>query len=342
MKKTVLLAGGAGYIGSHTAVELLNSGFDVVIADNFSNSYPMVLDRIEAISGIKPKLYEVDTRSTDFEKIFIENKIDAVVDFSAYKSVGDSVSNPLDYYDNNLFSLINILKMMKKHKVNNLVFSSSATVYGIVPNEDLPVNEDFPRTTTNPYGNTKLMGEEILEDIGFANPGFNSIILRYFNPIGAHKSGLIGEECTGIPANIMPYLTKVAIGDLPHLNIFGDDYNTEDGTGVRDYIHVVDLAKGHLNAIERLLKGNTGVEHYNLGTGRGYSVLELVDAFSKACEKKIDYIITDRRPGDAAACYADPTKAEEILGWKAEYSLEDMCEDSWRWQSKNPKGYKED
>lgn len=336
---TILLAGGAGYIGSHTAVELLNSGYDVVIADNYSNSYPVVINRIEKITSKRPKVYEVDTRSDEFEKVFKENKIDAVVDFAAYKAVGDSVKNPLKYYDNNILSLLNTLKLMKMYNVNNFVFSSSATVYGNVPEKDLPVNEEYGRSTTNPYGNTKLMGEQILEDLQYSDQEFNSIILRYFNPIGAHKSGLIGEESTDVPANIMPYLTKVAIGELPYLRVFGDDYDTIDGTGVRDYIHVVDLALGHVKSIERLLSNKTGIEYYNLGTGRGYSVMELLNTFSEACGKDIPYKIIERREGDAAASYADSSKAENVLGWKANLNLKNMCEDSWRWQSMNPKGY---
>ena len=336
---TILLAGGAGYIGSHTAVELLNSGHEVIIVDNYSNSYPVVIDRIEEITSKRPKVYEMDTRSSEFEKVFFENKIDAVVDFAAYKAVGDSVKSPLKYYDNNLFSLINTLNLMKKHGVDNFVFSSSATVYGNVPEEDLPIVEDHERTSTNPYGSTKLMGERILEDIVKSDKDFNTIVLRYFNPIGAHKSGKIGEECTGIPANIMPYLTKVAVGELPYLRVFGNDYNTVDGTGVRDYIHVVDLAKGHVKALERLIEKKVGIEFYNLGTGRGYSVMELINTFSKACGNEIPYEIVERRDGDVAITYADSTKAEEILGWKAEHSLEDMCRDSWKWQSGNPHGY---
>ncbi len=336
---TILLAGGAGYIGSHTAIELLNAGHEIIIVDNYSNSYPVVIDRIEEITSKKVKVYVMDTRNEDFEKVFIENKIDAVIDYAAYKAVGDSVKNPLKYYDNNLLSLLNILNLMKKYGVNNFVFSSSAVVYGNVEKECLPVNESHKRTTTNPYGNTKMMGEEILEDLAYADKDFNTIILRYFNPIGAHKSGLIGEESTEIPANIMPYLTKVAIGELPYLRVFGNDYDTIDGTGVRDYIHVVDLAKGHVKAIERLLDKQVGIEYYNLGTGRGYSVMELIDAFSRACGKEIPYKLVERRAGDAAVSYADASKAENILGWKAKYSLEDMCKDSWKWQSQNPKGY---
>ena len=336
---TILLAGGAGYIGSHTAVELLNSGYNVIIVDNYSNSYPVVIDRIEKITSKRPTVYETDTRSKDFEKVFKENKIDAVIDFAAYKSVGDSVKEPLKYYDNNILSLLNTLNLMKKYKVNNFVFSSSATVYGSVPEENLPVDEKYGRTTTNPYGNTKLMGEEILEDLSHSDKEFNTIILRYFNPIGAHMSGLIGEESTEVPANIMPYLTKVAIGELPYLRVFGNDYETSDGTGVRDYIHVVDLARGHVKALERLLTQGTGLEYYNLGTGRGYSVMELINAFSGVCGKEIPYKVIERREGDAASSYADSSRAKKMLGWEAIYTLKDMCEDSWKWQRMNPKGY---
>lgn len=339
--RTILLAGGAGYIGSHTACELLDIGYNVIIVDNFSNSKREVIKRIEELSQKKVKLYEIDTRDQEFEKVFEENDIDCVIDFAAYKSVGDSVSKPISYYDNNLMSLLSILRLTQKYGVNRFVFSSSATVYGDVAVDKLPVKEDLPRTYTNPYGNTKKIGEEIIEDLAYSDPSFNAIILRYFNPIGAHKSGRIGEEAVGIPANIMPYLTKVAVGELPHLNVFGDDYDTPDGTGVRDYIHVVDLAKGHAMAVKRLLENNTGVEYYNLGTGRGYSVLELISAFSKACGKDIPYVVTSRRDGDAAVSYADASRAYEVLGWKAEKGIEEMCEDSWRWQKNNPKGYEE-
>lgn len=337
--KNILLAGGTGYIGSHTAVELLNNGYDVILVDNFSNSHPVVIERIEEITSKKVKFYELDTRSPEFEIVFKENKIDAVVDFAAYKSVGDSVKEPLDYYDNNLFSLINTLKLMKKYGVNNFVFSSSATVYGDVKEDMLPAKEDYDRTATNPYGNTKLMGEDIIRDLHIADNDFNAIVLRYFNPIGAHESGLIGEESVGIPANIMPFLTKVAIGELPELKVFGNDYNTPDGTGVRDYLHVVDLAIGHVKAIERLIENSVGMEYYNLGTGRGYSVLELINAFSKAVGESIPYSIVDRRPGDVASSYADVAEANSKLNWKATHTIDDMCRDSWNWQVKNPKGY---
>lgn len=336
---TILLAGGAGYIGSHTAVELLDRDHDVVIADNFSNSNKEVILRIEELTGKSVKLYEVDTRSPEMEDVFKENNIDCVIDFAAYKSVGDSVNKPLDYYDNNLMSLISILRLTQKYGVNKLVFSSSATVYGDVEESRLPVSEENNRTYANPYGNTKKIGEEIIEDLVKSDPKFSAIILRYFNPIGAHKSGRIGEESNGIPANIMPYITKVAVGELPYLNVFGDDYDTLDGTGVRDYIHVVDLAIGHIMAVERLLDKKSGVEYFNLGTGKGYSVLELIEAFSKACGKKIEYRVAPRRAGDVAVSFADVSKAKEVLGWSAKYGIDDMCEDSWRWQKNNPKGY---
>lgn len=335
----ILLVGGAGYIGSHTAVELLEGGDEVIIVDNFSNSKREVIDRIEKITNKRPLLYEVDTRDGDFEKVFIENKIDAVVDFAAYKAVGDSVKNPLDYYNNNMMSLINTLQYMKKYGINNFVFSSSATVYGNAKKEDLPVDEAFPRSTQNPYGSTKMMGEMILDDVYTSDSKFNCIVLRYFNPVGAHESGLIGEESGSIPANLMPYITKVAIGELPYLNIFGDDYDTVDGTGVRDYIHVVDLAIGHVKAIKRLLDNNVGVEYFNLGTGRGYSVMEMVKMFSKVSGREVKYKIVGKRPGDIGSLYADCKKAENVLGWKSRYDLEKMCEDSWRWQSMNPNGY---
>lgn len=337
--KNILLAGGAGYIGSHTAVELLNNGYNVIIADNFSNSKPIVLDRIFEISNKKPKFYEVDTRDSNFEVVFKENQIDAVIDFAAYKSVGDSVSEPLKYYDNNLFSLLNTLKLMDKYEVKNFVFSSSAAVYGDVAEELLPVDENTPKKKTNPYGNTKIMGEQIIEDFYNANKEFNTIILRYFNPIGAHKSAKIGEETTDIPPNIMPYLTKVAIGELPNLNVYGDDYNTIDGTGVRDYIHVVDLARGHIKSLERLLENNIGLEYFNLGTGRGYSVFQLIEAFSNACGKKIPYKVVKRREGDPAISFADVSRANNILGWNAQFEIDEMCEDAWRWQKENPRGY---
>ena len=333
----VLVSGGMGYIGSHTTVELLNAGYDVVIADDLSNSKELVKDRIREITGKDVKFYNVNlTDVNETEKIFEENDIDSVIHFAAFKAVGESVEKPLEYYYNNLTSALVVLKAMKKYGCRNFVFSSSATVYGDA--KVVPITEDSPLSTTNPYGSTKLMIEDMLRDIAKAEPQFNIAILRYFNPIGAHKSGRIGEEPNGIPNNIMPYITKVAVGQLPYLNVFGDDYDTVDGTGLRDYIHVLDLSHGHVKALEKLSE-NPGIVTYNLGTGKGYSVLELVNAFSKASGKEIPYKITERRPGDIAACYADPTKAEKELGWKAKYGIDEMCEDSWRWQSQNPNGY---
>lgn len=334
----ILVTGGAGYIGSHTAIELINEGYEVIIADNLCNSSSIVIDRINKITGKKVKFYNVDTRDQKkLRKIFEENKIDAVIHFAALKAVGESVEKPLDYYNNNLVNTITVLELMREFGVDKFVFSSSATVYGSP--KSCPIKEDFPLSTTNPYGNTKLMIEDILRDICKVNKDFNVAILRYFNPIGAHESGLIGEEPNGIPNNLMPYITKVAIGQLKELSVFGDDYDTPDGTGVRDYIHVVDLAAGHVKALEKLNQ-NPGLVTYNLGTGRGYSVLDLVKAFENASGVKIPYKIVGRRAGDIAMCYADPTKAEKELGWVAKYDVNKMCKDSWNWQSKNPNGYK--
>ena len=334
----ILVTGGAGYIGSHTAVELLNEGYEVIIADNLCNSSSVVIDRIKEITGKQVKFYDIDTRDQEkLRKIFEENKIDAVIHFAALKAVGESVQKPLDYYNNNLVNTITVLELMREFNVDKFVFSSSATVYGSP--KSCPIKEDFPISTTNPYGNTKLMIEDILRDICKVNKDFNVAILRYFNPIGAHESGKIGEEPNGIPNNLMPYITKVAIGQLKELSVFGDDYDTPDGTGVRDYIHVVDLAVGHVRALEKLNQ-NPGLVTYNLGTGRGYSVLDLVKAFEKASGVKIPYKIVGRRAGDIAMCYADPTKAERELGWVAKYDIDKMCRDSWNWQSKNPNGYK--
>ena len=333
----VLVTGGAGYIGSHTVIELIESGYEVVIVDDFSNSNPVVLDRIEELSGKKVKFYEIDI--TDKEKldvVFKENKIDSVIHFAAYKAVGESVEKPLDYYNNNLISTLVVLQLMKEYNVKKFVFSSSATVYG--DPERCPILEDFNLSATNPYGRTKLMIEDMLRDMCFADKTLDVAILRYFNPVGAHKSGRIGEDPNGIPNNLMPYITKVAIGSLKELSVFGNDYPTHDGTGVRDYIHVVDLAKGHVKALDKLSE-NPGLLTYNLGTGNGYSVLDMVKAFSKASGREIPYKIVDRRPGDIAMCYADPSKAEKELGWKAVYGIDEMCQDSWRWQSNNPNGY---
>lgn len=333
----VLVTGGVGYIGSHTTIELIEAGRDVVIVDNLSNSNKIVIDRIEEITGVRPKFYELDVQDREkLEVVFKENQIDSVIHFAASKAVGESVEKPLEYYSNNLVNTLVLLETMRKYNTKNFVFSSSATVYG--DPHTCPILEDFPLSATNPYGQTKLMIENILRDICKADKSLNVAILRYFNPVGAHRSGRIGEEPNGIPNNLMPYITKVAIGQLNELSVFGDDYNTTDGTGVRDYIHVVDLSTGHVKALEKL-DTNPGIVTYNLGTGNGYSVLDMVKAFSKASGKDIVYKIVDRRPGDIAMCYADPAKAKSELGWEAKYELDEMCEDSWRWQRSNPNGY---
>ena len=334
---TVLVTGGAGYIGSHTVIELLNSGNQVIIVDNFYNSQPEVLKRIKELSGKDFKFYEVDVlNKEDLTKVFEENKIDSVIHFAGYKAVGESVEKPLEYYHNNLTSTFILCEVMKKFGVKNLVFSSSATVYGL--NNISPLKEGLPLSTTNPYGTTKLMIEQILNDLWNSDKEWSIALLRYFNPIGAHESGRIGENPNGIPNNLMPYITQVAVGKREKLSIFGSDYDTVDGTGVRDYIHVVDLAKGHIKALEKHSKINK-IEAYNLGAGKGYSVLQLVEAFEKANGVKIPYAISERRAGDVATCYADSSKAKEQLGWEAEKTIEDMCKDSWNWQSKNPNGY---
>lgn len=334
----VLVTGGAGYIGSHTVVELLEEGKEVIIVDDFSNSCPSVLDRIKEISKKEFKFYELDTNDEiSLEVVFKENKIDSVIHFAAFKAVGESVAKPLEYYKNNLCNTLTVLSLMKKHGVNKFVFSSSATVYG--DPHTCPITEDFPLSTTNPYGATKLMIEDMLRDICKADPNLHVSILRYFNPVGAHESGLIGEDPNGIPNNLMPYISQVAVGKLEQLSVFGNDYNTPDGTGVRDYIHVVDLAKGHLKALDKL-DSLPGLVTYNLGTGNGYSVLDMINAFSKASGKEVAYKIVDRRPGDVAMCYADPSKANKELGWEAKFGVEEMCEDTWRWQCNNPNGYK--
>lgn len=333
----VLVSGGMGYIGSHTTVELLNAGYDVVIADDLSNSKELVKDRIREITGKDVKFYNVNlTDVNETEKIFEENDIDSVIHFAAFKAVGESVEKPLEYYYNNLTSALIVLKAMKKYGCRNFVFSSSATVYGDA--KVVPITEDSPLSTTNPYGSTKLMIEDMLRDIAKAEPQLNIAILRYFNPVGAHKSGTIGEDPNGIPNNLMPYITKVAIGELKQLRVFGNDYPTHDGTGVRDYIHVVDLALGHVKAIEKL-NDNPGIAIYNLGTGNGYSVLDIVKNFEAATGIHIPYVIKERRPGDIATCYCDAGKAERELHWKAERDLKTMCADSWRWQKNNPNGY---
>ncbi|WP_077329236.1 UDP-glucose 4-epimerase GalE [Virgibacillus siamensis] len=336
----ILVTGGTGYIGSHTTIELLNEGHDVVIADNLSNSNKLVLQRIEEISGKKVRPYYIDLlNKEELDQIFKDNTIDAVIHFAGYKAVGESVAQPLKYYKNNLISTIKLCEVMEENNVYNLIFSSSATVYGNP--ETNPIKESFPTTIAfNPYGRTKLMIEQMLKDIAAANDKWNVSLLRYFNPVGAHSSGKIGEDPNGIPNNLMPFITQVAVGKLDELKVFGDDYDTPDGTGVRDYIHVVDLATGHLKAIEQI-EQNDGLEIYNLGTGRGYSVLEVADAFEKASGKQVPYKIVERRPGDIATCYADPSKAQRELGWKAEKGIDDMCKDAWNWQQKNPNGYKQ-
>ena len=329
----ILLTGGAGYIGSHTAVELAKAGHEIIIGDNYSNSNPEVISKLEQIIGKKIEAYEIDfaDRKATFE-LFEKHDFDAVIHFAGLKAVGESCIMPIEYYRNNIDSTLNIAEAMKKYGVNNLVFSSSATVYGIP--KKLPLKEGMPTSCTNPYGWTKLMNEQILTDISRANPSFSVVLLRYFNPIGAHESGLIGEDPNGIPNNLMPYITRVAKGVLPELNVFGDDYPTKDGTGVRDYIHVVDLARGHVDAIEYAEK-HRGVEIFNLGTGIGYSVLDIVNAFVKVNGVDVPYKITERREGDIAMCYADPGKAKEVLGWTAEKNLEDMCRDSWNFAKNN-------
>lgn len=335
---TILVTGGAGYIGSHTCVELLNAGYDVVIIDNLYNSNQKAVDRIEEITGKKVKFYEEDLMDrAAVKRVFDENTIDAVIHFAGLKAVGESVHKPIEYYRTNIGSTLNLTDEMRAHGCKNIIFSSSATVYG--DPAEIPITENCPKgTCTNPYGWTKWMQEQILTDIHTADPEWNVILLRYFNPIGAHKSGLIGEDPKGIPNNLLPYVAQVAIGKLPEINVFGDDYDTPDGTGVRDYIHVVDLARGHVKAIERFAKKD-GVFICNLGTGHGYSVLDVIHAFEKACGKELPYVIRERRPGDIATCYSSPAKAEKELGWTAEFDLEDMCRDSWNWQQKNPNGY---
>lgn len=331
---SILVTGGAGYIGSHTVVELLNSGEKVIIVDNFSNSKPEALEAIKTITGKEFKFYNIDIRNRqELSKVFEENKdISATIHFAALKAVGESVEKPIEYYDNNIIGTITLIDIMRNYDVKKIIFSSSATVYGMP--KIVPIKEDFPLSATNPYGQTKLMNEQILTDVCVSDNEWSVILLRYFNPIGAHESGLIGESPNGIPNNLMPYINQVATGKLDHLRVFGDDYPTPDGTGVRDYIHVVDLAKGHLKALKRAEK-MTGVETYNLGTGNGYSVLDIVKNFEKATSQKIKYEITPRRAGDIAECYADPTKAKELLGWKAEKDLEQMCKDSWNFTKKH-------
>ena len=336
----ILVSGGAGYIGSHTCVELLAAGYDIVVADNYYNSCPEALARVKKIAGKDFRFVEADMTDKDaVEKIFAENEdIDCVIQFAAYKAVGESVSKPIEYYSNNLACTLNILDVMRRHNCHNIIFSSSATVYGDPASG--PIREDFPvGGTTNPYGTTKVFTERILTDCCHADPELNVALLRYFNPIGAHPSGLIGEDPNGIPNNLVPYIAKVAVGKLEKVHVFGNDYPTPDGTGVRDYIHVVDLARGHVAAIKKL-EQKPGLFICNLGTGHGYSVLDVINAFSKACGKEIPYVIDPRRPGDIAECWCDPSKAKRELGWEAQYGIEEMCAHSWNWQSHNPDGYK--
>lgn len=333
----ILVTGGAGYIGSHTTVQLLEAGYEAVIIDNLCNSSKEAVKRIGELAGKEPVFYEADLRDEDvLEQIFTEHKIDAAIHFAGLKAVGESVEKPMLYYENNLNSTFTLCKVMARHGVKKLVFSSSATVYGMP--KSVPINEDFPLSCTNPYGRTKLMIEEILRDLHVADNEWDIALLRYFNPVGAHKSGRIGEDPKGIPNNLVPYISQVAVGKLDHLRVFGNDYDTPDGTGVRDYIHVEDLANGHLKALEKL-QSNPGVVTYNLGTGNGYSVLDMRAAFEKACGKPVPFKFYDRRSGDIAECYADPAKAKEELGFVAIRGIDEMCEDTWRWQSQNPDGY---
>ena len=337
---SILVTGGAGYIGSHTCVELLEAGYEVVVVDNLYNASPKAIERVEEITGKKVTFYEADLLDKEaLDKIFASHDIDAVIHFAGYKAVGESVQKPIEYYHNNMTGTLILCDVMRNHGVKNIVFSSSATVYG--DPAQIPITENCPKgQPTNPYGWTKSMLEQVLTDIHTSDPEWNVILLRYFNPIGAHKSGIIGEDPKGIPNNLVPYIAQVAVGKRAALGVFGNDYDTPDGTGVRDYIHVVDLAVGHVKAIEKI-KQNPGVEVYNLGTGNGYSVLQVVEAFGKACGNPIPYEIKPRREGDIATCYCDPQKAKEDLGWEAKYGVDEMCQDTWRWQSGNPNGYAE-
>ena len=336
----ILVTGGAGYIGSHTCIELLNEGYEIIVVDNFSNSKPEALKRIQEISNKKFKFYELDIlNKAALEEVFLEHKIEAVIHFAGLKAVGESVKVPISYYHNNITGTLILSEVMKKHNVRKMVFSSSATVYGMP--KSVPICEDSPLSATNPYGRTKLMIEEILQDVYTSDNNWSIALLRYFNPIGAHESGRIGENPNGTPNNLMPYITQVAVGKREKLRIFGNDYDTHDGTGVRDYIHVVDLAKAHLKALEKIID-TTGIEAYNIGTGIGYSVLDLVNNFEKVTKQKISYIISERRPGDIDICYANPMKAKTLLNWSSEKTIEDMCGDSWRWQVNNPNGYEKE
>lgn len=335
----ILVTGGAGFIGSHTCVELLNAGYEIVVVDNYYNANPKSLERVKELTGKDFKSYECDIRDSEgMDKIFKENKIDAVIHFAGLKAVGESCQKPIEYYDNNIGGTLKLCDVMRNNGCKNIVFSSSATVYGM--KNVSPLKETMKTGgTTNPYGATKYMIEIILEDIYKSDNEWNVTLLRYFNPIGAHESGRIGENPSGIPNNLMPYITQVAIGKRPFLSVYGNDYDTPDGTCIRDYIHVVDLADGHVKAVNNILDGKKGVQIFNLGTGKGYSVLDIVKAFSKAYGKELPYKIAPRRPGDLAVCFSDPTKAKEVLGWEAKRGIDDMCRDSWNWQSKNPNGY---
>lgn len=335
----ILVTGGAGFIGSHTCVELLNAGYEIVVVDNYYNSNPKSLERVKELTGKDFNSYECDIRDSEgMDKIFKENKIDAVIHFAGLKAVGESCQKPIEYYDNNIGGTLKLCDVMRNNGCKNIVFSSSATVYGM--KNVSPLKETMKTGgTTNPYGTTKYMIEIILEDIYKSDNEWNVTLLRYFNPIGAHESGRIGENPSGIPNNLMPYITQVAIGKRPFLSVYGNDYDTPDGTCIRDYIHVVDLADGHVKAVNNILDGKKGVQIFNLGTGKGYSVLDIVKAFSKAYGKELPYKIAPRRPGDLAVCFSDPSKAKEVLGWEAKRGIDDMCRDSWNWQSKNPNGY---
>ena len=334
----ILITGGAGYIGSHTCVELLNRGYEVVVVDNLSNSSRESLNRVEKITGKQIKFYEQDVQDeAKLDRIFEENSIEAVIHFAGLKAVGESVAKPWEYYTNNLESTLTLCRVMRNHKVWKLVFSSSATVYGLP--KTVPIKEDFPLSVTNPYGRTKLMQEEMLKDLAFSDKNWKIILLRYFNPIGAHESGLIGEDPQGIPNNLVPYITQVAVGKLKEIHVFGNDFDTHDGSGVRDYIHVCDLAMGHVKAIEKL-DDMEGVKVYNLGTGTGYSVFDMIHAFEAVVGRPIPYSVVERRPGDIGTCYADTSLAKEELGFEAKRDLRQMCEDSYRWQTANPNGYR--
>jgi UDP-glucose 4-epimerase len=337
LKGTILVTGGAGFIGSHTCVELLNGGYDVVVADNLVNSNRESLERVERITGKRVAFYETDSRdAAALQRIFDAHAVTGAIHFAALKAVGESVSKPIEYYDNNLGSLLTLLSVMRARNVKQFVFSSSATVYGVPKTS--PIDESFPLSATNPYGQTKLIAEQILRDLEVSDPSWRIATLRYFNPVGAHESGLIGEDPGGVPNNLMPYVAQVAVGKLEKLRVFGGDYDTPDGTGVRDYIHVVDLARGHLAALDALVTRDASFV-VNLGTGQGYSVLDVVRSFEKASGKPVPYEIVARRPGDVASCFADPAAADKLLGWRAQYGIDRMCADHWRWQSTNPAGY---